>query len=362
VTQNFYLKTLGFSLCLSIPLLPIVGYIFGTTWLTPIMVFVVFPIAGLIIGSDKSAAPAGIERMPWLTGYLYILPLVFVPLWIANLAWGANLLATNKFSGWEIAGMLFSLAISSAFATCVAHELQHRTDEFDRATARIMMAICGYGHLLLEHLHHHATVGDSEIGGTPRKGEASYHFVLRNVAQGAQNAWQIEQRRLQARNGAWWHNRIVQDYALAVGVAASFVAVWGRWGVAVFAAQALFAVFAIEMITYIQHYGILRAEGESIGAQHAWAHNCWLTNGITLNITHHSDHHMNVSKPYYELRFDPNAPHLPACYFVMFIAALFPPVWRWMMDRQISNDMPDQSVESPAPLQMPSRKSIEVLR
>ena len=345
MTQNFYIKSLGFGLCLVVPLLPIIGYAIGTTWLTPLMVFIVFPIAGLISGSDKSAAPAGIEAMRWLKGYLYLLPLLFVPLWIVNLAWGANLLAATEFSNWAIGGLLFSLAITSAFATCVAHELQHRPDEVDRGIARIMMAICGYGHLLLEHLHHHATVGDSEIGGTPRKGEASYHFVLRNVWQGAHNAWHIEQRRLQAQNLKWWNNRIVQDYALALAVAAGFAALWGSWGLAVFAAQALFAVFAIEMITYIQHYGVTRAPGEEIGAQHAWAHNCWLTNCITLNITHHSDHHMNISKPYYELRCDPNAPYLPACYFVMFITALFPPVWRWVMHRRIANGTLDHARE-----------------
>ena len=349
MTQNFYLKSAGFILCLFIPLLPIIGHGFGTSWLTPIMVFIVFPMTGLLSGSDKSVAPADIDAMPFLKGYLYLLPLAFAPLWIANLAWGANLLATTEFSGWEIGGMLFSLAITSAFATCVAHELQHRSGEFDRRMARMMMTICGYGHLLLEHLHHHATVGDSEIGGTPRQGEASYHFVLRNVSQGARNAWRIEQRRLQVQNLEWWNNRIVQDYLLAIAVAAGFVALWGGWGLAVFAAQALFAVFAIEMITYIQHYGVLRAPAENIGAQHAWAHNCWLTNCITLNITHHSDHHMNVPKPYYELRCDPNAPYLPACYFVMFITALFPPVWRWVMNRQMTNGMRNHALETLAP-------------
>lgn len=349
MTQNFYLKTIGFSLCLTIPLLPIIGYAFGTMWLTPLMVFVVFPVAGLLIGSDKSVAPVRIDKMPWLKGYLYALPLLFVPLWIANLAWGANLLATTALSGWEIGGMLFSLAITSAFATCVAHELQHRTGEFDRGSARLMMAICGYGHLLLEHLHHHATVGDSDVGGTPHKGEASYHFVIRNVWQGAHNAWQIEQRRLQAQKLEWWRNRVIQDCALALAVAVGFAAIWGAWGLAVFVAQAAFAVFAIEMITYIQHYGLSREPGENVGAQHAWAHNCWLTNCITLNITHHSDHHMNVSKPYYELRCDPNAPYLPACYFVMFITALFPQIWRWVMNRHRANGMQNHALETLVP-------------
>ena len=334
MTSNFYLKAFGFGLIFTVPLLPALGYFNGTMWLTPIVVFIVFPIAGLMSGSDKSSAPADIDSSPWLKGYLYLLPLAFVPLWIGGLFWGASLLATNTFLAWQVAGMLFSLAITSAFATCVAHELQHRPGGVDRAVARLAMAICGYGHLLLEHLHHHATVGDSDIGGTPRKGEESYHFVVRNVIQGAINGWPAECRRLELRGQGWWHNRIIQDYSIALGVAVAFWVAWGGWGLAVFTSQALFAIFAIEMITYIQHYGVTREAGERIGSQHAWAHNCWLTNCITLNITHHSEHHMNPVKPYYELRSDPLAPRLPACYFVMFIAALFPPIWRWMMDER----------------------------
>lgn len=341
MTRNFYIKAVGFALCPLVPLLPIVGHSNGTTWLTPLVVFIVFPIAGLLIGDDKSAPPKDIAATPWLRTYLEALPLVFVPIWIFGLGWGANVLANSEFSPWEIGGMLFSMAIISAFATCVAHELQHRKGELDRAVARIIMAICGYGHLLIEHLHHHATVGDSDIGGTPRKGEASYHFVVRNVVQGFHNAWAIEQRRLIGRNWKWWRNRILQDYALAFSIVTFFSLVWGTWGLVVFIAQALFAVFAIEMITYIQHYGVTRQSVEKVGARHAWAHNCWLTNCITLNITHHSTHHMNASKPYYALRLDPAAPRLPACYFVMFMTALFPPIWRWVINIQKSMRTPD---------------------
>ncbi|MDQ3259496.1 MAG: hypothetical protein M3Q00_01705 [Pseudomonadota bacterium] len=64
-----------------------------------------------------------------------------MPLRIGSLAWGANLLATETFSGWQVGGMLFSLTITSAFATCVAHELQHRPSGLDRAVARVVLAM-----------------------------------------------------------------------------------------------------------------------------------------------------------------------------------------------------------------------------
>ena len=104
---------------------------------------IVFPIAGLLSGNDKSSAPASIGAMAWLKSYPYVVPLAFVPIWIGSLAWGASLLVGDPFSGWQIGGLLFSLAITSAFAMCVAHQLQHRPGGVDRAVARLAMAICG---------------------------------------------------------------------------------------------------------------------------------------------------------------------------------------------------------------------------
>jgi hypothetical protein len=103
------------------------------------------------------------------------------------------------------------------------------------------------------------------------------------------------------------------------------------------------------MIIYIQHYGVLRAPSENIGAKHAWNHNWWLTNCITLKLTHRSDHHMNVFKRYYAVRCDSNARYLPACYFVMFVAALFPPILRWVKSRHIARRTLDHARETLVP-------------
>jgi len=75
MTSNFYLKAAGFGLILSVPLLPALGYYYGTTWLTPCVVFILLPIARLLCSSDTSAAPSRIASMPWLKAYLYLVPL-----------------------------------------------------------------------------------------------------------------------------------------------------------------------------------------------------------------------------------------------------------------------------------------------
>jgi alkane 1-monooxygenase len=331
MTANYYVKAVAFLASLSVPLLTPIACAYGTTWLTPVVVFLVFPVAGLMIGQDRSVPTVRAEHNAWLQIYFYVLPHAYAVLWVGGLFWGANLLGMGELEGWPLGGFILSLAITSAFATCVAHELQHHYSPFDRAVARLMMAMCGYGHLVLEHHHHHATVGDADIGGTPRKGEGAYAFVLRNVRQGALNAWDLESKRLAKHRLGWWHNRIVQDYALVVGLASFFYVVWGFAGLGVYIAQAAFTVFAFEMITY---NGLVRRPSQKIGPEHAWAHNCWLTNCLTFNIAHHSEHHLNVSIPYYNLRRHPAAPKLPACYFVMFVSALIPLLCRLVMDKR----------------------------
>jgi alkane 1-monooxygenase len=86
-------------------------------------------------------------------------------------------------------------------------------------------------------------------------------------------------------------------------------------------------VFAFEVITYVHHYGLVRDNERDVGAQHAWAHHCWITNCLTFNNTFHSDHHLRPLTPYYDLHAMYGAPRLPANYFTMFVVALIPPLW-----------------------------------
>jgi alkane 1-monooxygenase len=128
---------------------------------------------------------------------------------------------------------------------------------------------------------------------------------------------------------------VLQDYALGLGLAFIIFASLGSTALILFIAQAVFAVFCFEVITYVHHYGLVRGEGEEPGPQHAWAHHCWITNCLTFNNTFHSDHHLRLGTPYYELHAMYGAPRLPANYFTMFWAALVPPLWWKLMDKRL---------------------------
>jgi alkane 1-monooxygenase len=328
------LKLAGFSLALGMPLLAPLGVRLDMPWLAPFIVFGAFPVLGLIVGEDRALPLVGMRRSPWLIAYLEWLPRAYGAAWIAALVWAAAHVAREDLGAAAVAWLIVGVGIASAVAICTAHELMHRRSESDVMLGRLMAAFCLYGHMYVEHLHHHATMGEIAAGETAPRGSSIYRFAPFDFAQGLRNAWGVETARLQRSGLAWWRNRMLQNYGLALALLAVF-ATLGWAALAFFIGQALFAVWCFEVITYVHHYGLVRAQDEAPGPQHAWAHHCWITNCLTFNNTFHSDHHLRPQTPYYELHAMHGAPRLPASYFTMFCVALVPPLWRYLMDRRL---------------------------
>lgn len=328
------LKLAGFSLALGMPLLAPLGVRLDLPWLAPLIVFGVFPVLGLIVGEDRALPLVGMRRSSWLVAYLEWLPRIYGAVWITALVWAATHVAREDLGVVAVAWLIVSVGIASAVAICTAHELMHRRAESDVMLGRLMAAFCLYGQMYVEHLHHHATMGEIAAGETAPRGRSIYRFAPLDFAQGLGNAWHVETARLRRGGLPWWQSRLLQDYGLALALLSVF-ATLGWVPLAFFIGQALFAVWCFEVITYVHHYGLVRADDEEPGPQHAWAHHCWITNCLTFNNTFHSDHHLRPGTPYYELHAMHGAPRLPASYFTMFCVALAPPLWRYLMDRRL---------------------------
>jgi len=335
IRENSSLKLAGHSLALGIPLLAPLGVRLGMPWLAPLVVFGVFPILSALIGEERSLPIAGLRRSPALVAYLEFLPRIYGAIWIATVVWAAAYAARPDLGAADVAWLIVGVGLASAVAICTAHELMHRRSRFDVLLGRLMSAFCLYGQMYVEHMHHHATVGELAAGQTPPRGISVYRFAPLDVVHGLRNAWKVERDRLRRTGKPWWHNMMVQDWAVGIALAAAFLAVLGPASLVFFVGQAVFAVYCFEVITYVHHYGLVREETEELGPQHAWAHHCWLTNCLTFNNTFHSDHHLRPRTPYYELHGLYGSPHLPAGYITMFCVALVPPLWRRLMDRRL---------------------------
>mmetsp|Transcript_28531 Transcript_28531/g.27504 ORF Transcript_28531/g.27504 Transcript_28531/m.27504 type:complete len:110 (+) Transcript_28531:514-843(+) len=87
-----------------------------------------------------------------------------------------------------------------------------------------------------------------------------------------------------------------------------------------------------EATNYIEHYGLVRkqdAEGvyEAINLRHSWNAPQVLSNFMLFKLQRHSDHHINVYKPYQTLDSYEESPLLPYGYGGALILAHFPPLW-----------------------------------
>jgi alkane 1-monooxygenase len=262
---------------------------------------------------------------------LRTIPRLYVFLWLATLAWAAHTLASEA-TGLTAVWLVASVAIASAFATCVAHELLHWPAAFDRGLARLIMATVAYGPFPFEHLHHHAKVGVPAEGTTPPLGQSVWGFLWRNVLFTLRSGWAIERRRQLAKRLSLVGNRYLQQWLLTAVIIALFAMIGGLWGLALFVAQAAFGVFTTEYVNYAQHYGLGREANAPARGSLSWNSNTFMTNAFTLNITRHVHHHLDADVPYYDLKHIESMPLLPAGYLTLFFPVMIPPLWRRLMD------------------------------
>lgn len=104
-----------------------------------------------------------------------------------------------------------------------------------------------------------------------------------------------------------------------------------------FLLQVIGAVFFLEVINYIEHYGLRRKKisentYEKVTVRHSWNSAHRFSNYIFFKLQRHSDHHENAMKPYQTLLTIDEAAQLPHGYIVMTLMALFPSIFYRIMD------------------------------
>src|SRR3546814_20745014 len=76
---------------------------------------------------------------------------------------------------------------------------------------------------------------------------------------------------------------------------------------------------------------------ERVAPSHSWNSNNIATNVLLYHLQRHSDHHANPTRRYQTLRDFEESPVLPTGYAGMIVLALFPPLWRRVMDPRVLN-------------------------
>jgi alkane 1-monooxygenase len=341
-----YLWLLG----LAVPLLPFIawGLVEATGvglfwWYGPIFIFAMLPVIDTLIGKDAENPPdsaiAWLEQdryYRWCT-YLF-LPLQFASLVFACWQWRYGGLGTL-----ESLGLAFTVGSVAGIAINTAHELGHKRRQAERRLSKIALAQTGYGHFFIEHNRgHHVRVATPEDPASARLGESFWEFLPRTVVGSLRSAWGLERVRLQRLGlGPWTlRNDILNAWAMTVVLFGALVAVFGIGVLPWLLVQAVFGFSLLEVVNYLEHYGLARQRREDgryerCRPEHSWNSNNVASNVLLYHLQRHSDHHANPVRRYQALRHHDEAPELPSGYATMIAIAYVTPLWRRVMDPRL---------------------------
>lgn len=333
------------------PMLPVLGVGFlalgyGTQmglffWGLPIFFYGAIPILDLLIGVDRTNPPesavSDLEEDP----YYRVIVFGYIPTQFIITIFGAWLVASQPLAWWDVLGLIFTVGIINGVGINTAHELGHKKQALERWLARLTLAPVAYGHFFIEHNKgHHRYVATPRDPASSRMGETFWGFLPRTMVGSVQSAWHIEKERLERRNESAWsrHNENLQAWAMTV-VLFGALTLWLGWIVLPFLlAQAFFGASLLEVVNYIEHYGLLRQYDEKTGRYerctpaHSWNSNNVITNLFLYQLQRHADHHANPTRRYQSLRHFDESPQLPSGYASMLVLAYIPPLWFRQID------------------------------
>ncbi|MBI1170814.1 alkane 1-monooxygenase [bacterium] len=235
--------------------------------------------------------------------------------------------------------------MSGTIGIVYAHELMHQSDRLERWLADLLLASVLYSHFRSEHLRvHHLYVGTPRDPVTARYGEGFHHYFLRVLRECPRSAWRAEAAMLRRRGKRPYDaaNPFLR-YGLLQGVMLVLAYGLGGWpGLGLFLFQAFIAVWQLELVNYVEHYGLTRrhlGEGryEHVQPRHSWNATHKASNWLLINLQRHSDHHYKPDRrfPLLQNHAEADAPQLPYGYPVMTSMALIPRIWRRVMNRRV---------------------------
>jgi alkane 1-monooxygenase len=316
------------------------GYARGFFWFPIALFFVVTPILDALIGSKPIHLAPEAQKTLATHPVLRVIPLINAAAWFVTLGF-AIYVAPQVLTHGPLALALWAVGlgiVGGALCITTAHELIHRNNQVLRNLGGIMMASTCYGVFKIEHVRgHHLNVATNADPVSSRKGESVYPFLPRAIIGTFTHAFKIESDWLAKRGHGFWSLRNeclwLSAASVVMGLAAWALSGWA--GLALFLGSSLVAIVLLEIIDYIEHYGLSRAPGERVGPQHSWDHDAFVTNFFLINLERHADHHAHGGKAFGSLVNYDNVPKLPMSYGAMVMMALVPPLFMGVMDKRL---------------------------
>jgi len=340
-------------------------------WMGPILILGIVPAIDLIAGLDRSNPPDDVIEALENDKYYRWITFAYLPLQYAGFVlaiyvlsggnpaqWLFDQLGASAWVGEHIAqgwvsplhlslvdqiGLAVSIGCVGGIGINTAHELGHKKESHERWLSKIALAQSFYGHFYIEHNRgHHVRVATPEDPASSRIGESFYRFWPRTVLGSLKSAWNVEKKRYARKDTHPFHigNDVINAWLMSAVLFAGLIWAFGVEIAPYLVLQAVVGFTLLEVVNYLEHYGMLRqktASGryERVNPSHSWNSNNIATNVLLYHLQRHSDHHANPTRRYQTLRDFKESPVLPTGYAGMILLALVPPVWRRVMDHRV---------------------------
>ncbi len=340
-------RVLPFFLAYSLVPMAWISAVYGGLWvlLVPVMSWYAYAALDAVFGlntdnADTSASDDDLRLYRMIT--LCWAPVQFV------LVFGllAYVTSAEHLNTLERVLIFFGVGVvTGTVGINFSHELMHQKNNTERWMADILLAMVLYSHFRSEHLLvHHRYVGTPRDPVTARFNEGFHRYYPRVLRECFKSAFKAEADKLAKKNlpltdGAnpFWRYAALQALFLLLAIAI------GGWsGLLLFMIQAGTAIWQLELVNYVEHYGLTRKHLGDGKYEHVRPHHSWnaaqkVSNWLLINLQRHSDHHYKPDRrfPVLQTYSEAEAPQLPFGYPVMTIAAMIPPVWRRVMNPRV---------------------------
>ncbi|WP_229884318.1 alkane 1-monooxygenase [Roseobacter sp. MH60115] len=334
---------------ISLLLVPVawVGALYGgwTVALLPVVTWYLFSALDAVFGHDKSNADPDTPEQSLF--WYRVITLIWTPVQFCllfSLIWYVP--QADHLGVLERVVLFFGVGvITGTVGINYSHELMHQKNKTERWMADILLAMVLYSHFRSEHLLvHHRYVGTPKDAVTARYNEGFHRFYPRVLRQSLHSAFSAEKHMLKRRDLPWYDrgNPFFRYWGLQLFMLVLALGLGGWSGLVLFLVQAGTAIWQLELVNYIEHYGLTRkhlgdGKYEHVKPQHSWNADHRMSNWLLINLQRHSDHHYKPDRrfPVLQTYSDVEAPQLPYGYPIMTMAAMVPPLWRRIMNPRV---------------------------
>lgn len=329
----------------------------GATITEELLAVLIFYIVGDAVFGDDTSTPK-FKHPGILTAQLW-LALPFLTLIVFAAVWSVSPGDPLGFGGWvarltgydaiaardatafghHISTFVLTGLMIGMVGTITAHELTHRTwDPVSMFVGRWLLAFSFDTSFSIEHVYgHHRYVSTEHDPATAPRGRNVYHHIVASTIRGNISAWNIEARRLTRKGLGLFsiRNAVIRGHLMSGLLVAAAWAIGGSTGAGFFVLCALWGKSLLEIVNYMEHYGMVRNPQSPVQAHHSWNTNKRISSWSMFNLTRHSHHHAQGEVPYQDLKPFPDAPMMINGYLTTILVALVPPLWHALMTPKV---------------------------